>query len=116
MKLKKSSSKKSTISKYFKIGDVVQVISGKEKGSIGKIIKILKQQNKLIIENINLKKKHQKPKQEGQPGEIIEFEKPIQSSNVMLYDKESKLTGKASYTKDSSGHTIRVLRGNKKTV
>lgn len=116
MKLKKSSSNKSTISKYLKIGDVVQIISGKEKGSTGEILKILKHQNKLIVQNINLKKKHQKPTQEGQSGEIIEFEKPIHSSNVILYDQENNLASKATYTKDDSDRTIRILRKNNKNV
>nr|QUE29997.1 ribosomal protein L24 [Erythrocladia irregularis] len=73
------------VSKKLKIGDTVQVISGKEKKSIGKILKIFKESGKLIIENVNCKKKHQKPTQDGQSGEIIEIEKPIFACKVKLY-------------------------------
>nr|QUE28093.1 ribosomal protein L24 [Sahlingia subintegra] len=74
------------VSKKLKVGAKVTIISGKQKGETGEILKIFRNQGKLIVQNINCKKKHQKPTQEGQSGEIIEFEKPIQASNVALLD------------------------------
>nr|YP_010337747.1 ribosomal protein L24 [Sahlingia subintegra]UNJ17332.1 ribosomal protein L24 [Sahlingia subintegra] len=72
------------VSKKLKVGTKVTIISGKQKGEVGEILKIFRNQGTLIVQNINCKKKHQKPTQEGQSGEIIEFEKPIHASNVAL--------------------------------
>ena len=70
---------------HVKIGEKVKVISGKEKGKIGLVKKILKQKNRLIIEGINIGVKHIKPSRPGQNGEIKRIECPIHSSNVSLY-------------------------------
>lgn len=68
-------------------GDNVIILSGKEKGKQGKVIKVLTKDQKVIIENINLKKKHQRPKTGGKKGEKIEVPRPISSSSVMLVCK-----------------------------
>nr|YP_010337190.1 ribosomal protein L24 [Pseudoerythrocladia kornmannii]QUE28270.1 ribosomal protein L24 [Pseudoerythrocladia kornmannii]UNJ16775.1 ribosomal protein L24 [Pseudoerythrocladia kornmannii] len=88
MKSKTSTTKQKniTVSKKLKIGDTVKIISGKEKDSIGKILKIFRTKGQLIVENVNCKKKHKKPTQEGNSGEIIEIEKPIHSSNVQPHN------------------------------
>nr|QUE28475.1 ribosomal protein L24 [Porphyrostromium boryanum] len=65
-----------------KVGNKVKIIAGKQKGETGEILKVLRDKGMLIVQNINCKKKHRKPTQEGQSGEIVEFEKPIQASNV----------------------------------
>nr|QWK41729.1 ribosomal protein L24 [Akkesiphycus lubricus] len=72
---------------HVKIGEKVTVISGKEKGKVGLVKKILKQQNKLIIEGINVGIKHVKPSRPEQNGEIKRIEFPIHSSNVSLYQE-----------------------------
>nr|QWK42157.1 ribosomal protein L24 [Pseudochorda nagaii] len=72
---------------HVKIGEKVTVISGKEKGKVGLVKKILKQQNKLIIEGINIRVKHVKPSRPEQNGEIKRIEFPIHSSNVSLYQE-----------------------------
>ena len=69
---------------HVKIGEKVQIISGKEKGKIGLVKKILKGK-RLLIENINMGIKHMKPLRSGQNGEIQRIELPIHSSNVSLY-------------------------------
>nr|YP_009298084.1 ribosomal protein L24 [Plocamium cartilagineum]AOM68022.1 ribosomal protein L24 [Plocamium cartilagineum] len=68
-----------------KKGETVKIITGKSKGAIGKIKKIISKKNKIIIENINLAKKHLRPKKEGENGKIIEIEVPIHVSNVKKY-------------------------------
>nr|YP_009295937.1 ribosomal protein L24 [Schimmelmannia schousboei]AOM64872.1 ribosomal protein L24 [Schimmelmannia schousboei] len=72
---------------HIKQGDIVKIISGKNKGEIGKVTKILRKTQQIIIENINLKIKHIRPKREGEAGQIIKIEGPIHSSNVSLYNK-----------------------------
>lgn len=70
---------------HIKKGDQVRVISGKYKGHIGYITKVHNKTGKIIIKNINFKTKHCRPLQEGQAGQIIQQECPIDSSNVALY-------------------------------
>nr|YP_010195587.1 ribosomal protein L24 [Gracilaria baiana]UAD82984.1 ribosomal protein L24 [Gracilaria baiana] len=83
MKTKKTSRKT-----HVKKGDTVQIISGREKGKIGTIIKVLPKRNQVIIENLNIATKHLKPQKESNSGKIVQIEKPINISNVMLYKKE----------------------------
>jgi large subunit ribosomal protein L24 len=91
-------------------GDTIKVISGKDKGKIGQISKILKQTNQVIVQEINIKKKHIKPKKEGEIGRISQFEAPIHSSNVMLYSTEQKIASRTSTKIDETGKKIRILK------
>ncbi len=75
-----------------KVGEKVVVIAGTNKGKIGKL-KILSKDNKVIVEGVNLVKRHNKPSGKDQTGGIVEFEAPIHISNVMLVDSK---TGKGS--------------------
>lgn len=70
-----------------KKGDNIIAISGKDKGKQGKVIKTLPKDLSVIVENINLKKKHQKPKTGGKKGEKIETPRPVSVSSVMLVCK-----------------------------
>ncbi|MDP2910324.1 MAG: 50S ribosomal protein L24 [bacterium] len=65
-------------------GDTVLIISGKDKGRKGKVIEALPKEAKVIIENINLRKKHIKPKKSGEKGQIIELPGPLSVSNVKI--------------------------------
>ena len=64
-------------------GDKVKVIAGKEKGKTGKILKVVADKDKVVVEKLNFVKKHQKPDAKGKGG-IVEKEGPIHISNVML--------------------------------
>lgn len=77
--------------KKFKIktGDKVIVITGKDKGKVGKVLKVLPEEEKVIVEGIKLVKKHLKPSQKYPEGGIIEKEAPIHISNVMLVDPKT---------------------------
>ncbi len=72
---------------HVKIGEKVKIISGQEKGKIGLVKKIIKQQNKIIVEGINIRVKHIKPGRPGQNGEIKRIEFPIHNSNVSPYEE-----------------------------
>jgi len=67
-----------------KKGDMVLVISGKDKGRKGKIIQSLPKKGKVIVEGINLKKKNVKPKRSGEKGQIVQISAPLNVSNVQL--------------------------------
>nr|QUE29783.1 ribosomal protein L24 [Erythrotrichia carnea] len=84
--ISKLRTKTKKVSKNIKVGSRVKIITGKQKGETGEVLKILRDKGMIIVQNINCKKKHQKPSQEGQSGEIIEFEKPIQASNVSVLE------------------------------
>jgi len=83
-----------------KVGDTVKIITGKDKGKTGQVIKTLKQENKVVVDGINIIKKHAKPTRMNESGSIIEIEAPIHVSNVKLVTKsEIKDAKKAKKTK-----------------
>ena len=92
-----------------KQGDKVVVIAGKDKGKEGKIIKTLKAENKVIVEKVNIAHKHIKP-QGGNNGEIIEIERPIHASNVMIVDPKTKKATRIGHEINKDGKKIRVSR------
>ena len=95
---------------HIKKGDTIKVISGKDKGKIGEVTQILRNSHQVIITDINIKKKHIKPKKEGEVGRISQFEAPIDSSNVMLYNVEKKIASRICIQTDANGTKLRVLK------
>lgn len=75
-----------------KVGDNVKVIAGKDKGKTGRVIKTLKKDNKVVVEGINIIKKHVKPNRMNEVGSIQEMEAPIHVSNVKVVVEEKKAT------------------------
>jgi len=67
-----------------KKGDIVLIISGKDRGKTGKVLKSFLQEEKILVEGINLKKKHTKPKREGEKGQIVEIILPIPASKAKI--------------------------------
>lgn len=85
-----------------KVGDKVRILAGKDRGKEGKIIKTLRKEDKVVVEGINIVKKHQKPNRMNEVGSIIEIEKPIHVSNVKLVDgKSSKKTAPKKEVKEA---------------
>ena len=72
-----------------KVGDNVKVIAGKDKGKTGRVIKTLKKDNKVVVEGINIIKKHVKPNRMNEVGSIQEMEAPIHVSNVKVEAEEN---------------------------
>lgn len=83
-----------------KLGDNVLVIAGKDKGKNGKVIKTLRNDNKVVVEGINIVKKHVKPNNQNDKGGIFDIEAPIHVSNVKKI--ESEKNEKATKTKKES--------------
>ena len=77
-----------------KVGDNVKVLAGKDKGKEGKIIKTLKKKDKVVVEGINIIKKHIKPGRQNETGSIQEMEAPIHVSNVKKVEKTTKKSEK----------------------
>ncbi|MGI0490554.1 50S ribosomal protein L24 [Alkalinema pantanalense CENA528] len=94
---------------HVKTGDTVQVISGKDKGKIGEVIKALPGASQVIVQGVNIRTKHVKPQQEGESGQIQTSEAPIHSCKVMLYSTKEKTASRVCYTiKD--GKKVRMLK------
>ena len=68
----------------FKKGDQVLILIGKDRGKKGKILKILENKERVLVEGVNLKKKHIRPKTSGKKGEIVEMPFPLNISNVKI--------------------------------
>jgi len=65
-----------------KKGDNVKIITGKDKGKSGKIVRVLVKDNKVIIDGLNMMKKHQRPRKSGEKGSMMNIAMPIHASNV----------------------------------
>ncbi len=72
-----------------KKGDMVKVITGKEKGKVAKVLRVDREKNRVMLERVNMVKRHQKPTQQYRQGGIIEKEAYLNISNVMFYDEKS---------------------------
>ena len=99
----------------FKTGDKVVVIAGKDKGKEGSITKVLRAEDKVVVEGVNVAKKHVKPN--GQTsGSIVEVELPIHASNVMIIDPKTKKGTRIGHTVDKNGKKIRVSKKSNSNI
>ena len=73
-----------------KVGDNVRVITGSNKGKEGKVLKVLRNENRVLVDGVNVIKKHVKPNRTNETGGILEVEAPIHLSNVKVLGKETK--------------------------
>jgi len=98
-----------------KKGDHIIVIAGKDKGKKGKIIRVLPEKNKVVVEDVNVFKKSQRPKKSNEKGQIINIAMPINSSNVMIIDPKS---GKRSRIgkKEVGGKMVRIARKSNQEI
>ena len=97
-----------------KTGDKVMVIAGANQGKEGKIISVLG--DKVVVEGVNVRKKHLKPKYNGGNGEIKEVEAPIHVSNVMLIDPKTKKPSRIKYEFDKDGKKIRISKKSNEKI
>ena len=91
-------------------GDNVIVVAGKDKGKVGKVVRVLTKSNKVVVEGVNISKKHQKPRSNNQAGGIIDKTMPINISNVMFVHPKSKSGVRVGY-EINEGRKVRVTRG-----
>ena len=97
-----------------KTGDKVVVVSGSNKGKEGKRLKVLEE--KVLVEGVNIVKKHLKPKNNNGNGEIIETEAPIHKSNVMLVDPKTKKPTKVKIETDNKGKKVRISKKSNEKI
>jgi large subunit ribosomal protein L24 len=96
-------------------GDEVVVIAGRDKGRRGTVIKVLEDQ--VVVENLNVVKKHQKPNPQKQvQGGIIQKEAPLHISNVMLWNPAAKKGDRVGFRTLGDGRKVRFFKSNKEVV
>lgn len=95
-------------------GDRVQVIRGNHRGAEGTVLRVLTKENRVVVEGVNMRKRHQRPTQENPEGGIMTFEAPIHASNVMLIDPSSGEPTRVRTRIDADGtkERISVKSGN----
>ena len=91
-------------------GDTVMVVAGKERGKKGKVLRVIPEKGRVVVERINMIKKHQRPTQKIRQGGIIEREGSIHLSNVMLVDPASDKPTRVGMKALSDGKKVRVAR------
>ena len=93
---------------YIKKDDKVKVLAGKDKGKIGKVLSVNRKKSRILIEKINLVKRHSKPSAQSKQGGIIEKEMPIQWSNVMVMCNKCVKPARVKMQRMEDGKKIRV--------
>ena len=94
-------------------GDTVAVISGRERGKRGKVLRVLPVAGRVLVEKLNMMKKHQRPTQQGgvpAPGGIVTREAPLHASNVMLVCKECGKPSRTGHRVRNDGVKVRVCK------
>ena len=95
-----------------KKGDQVIVVTGKDKGRRGNVVRV-EPTGRVVVENLNVAKKHQRPNpQKGVAGGIVEQEKSLDSSNVMLFNPTTEKGDRVGFRKLSDGRKVRFFKGN----
>ena len=91
-------------------GDTVVVVAGKDRGKRGRVLRVIPEKNRVVIERVNMIKKHQRPTQKLRQGGIIEREGAIHLSNVMLVDPTSNKPTRIGMRELGDGKKVRVAR------
>lgn len=97
-------------------GDTVIVIAGDDKGKTGRILSVIAEKNRVVIEKVNFVKRHTKARGQGQQSGIIEKEAPIAISNVMLYDAKVSKGVRVGTRKTKEGKRERISRATGEAV
>lgn len=97
-------------SMHVKKNDVVVVIAGKDKGRTGKILRIFSKSNRVLVEKINIIKRHTRPSAKNRQGGIVEKESPLHVSNVMLYCTKCTKPVKSVKKMLDDGNRVRICK------
>ncbi len=96
-----------------KKGDIVQVIAGNDKGAVGRILEIYPNKMRVLVEGVNIRKKHTRPTQQNPKGGIIGKEMPIHYSNVLILDSDKNPTRIGIRVEEKEGERISVRYSKK---
>ena len=96
---------------HIKKDDKVKVIAGKDKGKIGKVLRVIHGKNRILIENINIVKRHSRPTAQNRQGGIVESEAPIHFSNIMLMCNKCMQSARIKMKRLDDGKKVRICSG-----
>lgn len=103
-----------------KKGDTVQIISGKDRGKSGKVLKVFLNPpaggEKILVEGVALRKKHRRPKKQGQKGEVVTLPSPIHASNAMLLCKNCNRGVRVGYQILEDRRKVRICKRCKNEI
>ncbi len=99
-----------------KKGDTVTLLAGKDRGKEGKVIQVFPDLKKVVVDKINIRKKHLKPQQRGQQGQIVEFSAPVEVSNVMLVCPHCSKPTRVAHIAAADGKFVRSCKKCNKAV
>ncbi|MBI5787193.1 MAG: 50S ribosomal protein L24 [Candidatus Niyogibacteria bacterium] len=92
---------------FIKKNDKVKILSGKDRGKEGRVLKVSPEEERVVIEGVNVRKKHRRPRRQGEKGQTIQIPLPVHASNVMLVCPSCS---KPTRAKRFSGEGMRKLR------
>lgn len=93
-----------------KKGDTVKIISGNDKGKQGKVIAVIPFENRIVVEGMNIKKKHMRPRKQNQKGELVHIPAAFQASRAMIVCPKCSKPTRVKHAFDGSGKKIRACR------
>ena len=97
-------------------GDRVKVMRGNERGKEGTILRVDREKDRVVVEGVNLRKRHMKPSQQNPEGGIVSFEAPVAASNVMLLDPSSGAPTRVRTKRNDDGSKDRVAAKSGKVI
>jgi len=101
---------------HIKKDDKVKILSGRDRGKIGKVLKVVKKKESALVEKINIAKRHRKPISKDRQGEIVEIEAPIHLSNLILMCGRCMKPSRAKVQRLEDGKKKRVCRKCNETI
>lgn len=93
-----------------KKGDMVKIMAGKDKGKTGKVERIIPDLDRVVVEGVNVRKKHMKPRREGEKGRIMEYPAPLHASNVMLVCPKTQKPTRIGIQRLEDGSAVRISK------
>jgi len=98
-------------------GDEVMVIAGKDKGRRGRITRVIPERDRVVVENVNMVKKHRRANpQAGDSGGIIDMEMPLHRSNVAIYNPKTGRADRVGIRTEEDGRKVRFFKSNNELI
>jgi large subunit ribosomal protein L24 len=104
------------MARHIRRGDIVQVIAGDDKGKTGRVLSVLHAKNRVVVEKVNMVRRHTKARRSGQQGGILEKEAPIHLSNVLLYDDKAGRGARVGTRRLRDGSRERVSKASGEVI
>ncbi|MFH1207387.1 MAG: 50S ribosomal protein L24 [Patescibacteria group bacterium] len=101
---------------YLKKNDAVQIMTGKDRGKKGKVLQTFPSINKVVVEGMNMMAKNVRPKKQGEKGQVVRYNAPVDASNVSLFCGKCSKPVRVGLTKTADGKKIRICRKCKQNI